>query len=301
MARETSTVVDGFTFTEAPRWHEGRLWFSDLYTYQVLSVAEDGSDLKLEAEIPGQPAGMDWLPDGRLLVVSMLDRKVMRREHDGRLVVHADLSGSVPWTLNDLVADTAGRAYVGNFGFDLFGDDPLTPARLTRVDPDGSSVEAADDLWFPNGSVVTPVGDLLVNESFGNRISAFRIAADGSLAGRRTWARFGPLPPRTDLDAAARLIVLGCDGAALDAAGALWVADCLHERVVRVLEGGEITDDIRLGTGVYGCALGGSAGRTLFLCVAPDFDRERRRETRESSVLAIPVGIPAPAQPQLAS
>jgi sugar lactone lactonase YvrE len=158
MTAEITTVADGFHFLEAPRWRDGRLWFSDFYSYQVLSIREDGSDRRVEAEVPGQPAGLGWLPDGRLLVVSMRDRRLLRREPDGSLAVHGDLGGYATGHTNDMVVDTQGRAYVGNFGFDLMAGDPLEPTALHRVDPDGTVTPVAEDLWFPNGCVITGEG-----------------------------------------------------------------------------------------------------------------------------------------------
>ena len=172
MGKDIRVVLANFTYTEAPRWHGQRLWFSDLYSHRVLSANEDGTGLRVEAEVPHQPAGIDWLSDGRLLVVSMLERKVLRRELDGSLVVHADLSAEAVGPLNDIAVDRQGRAFVGDFGFDLFGGDPLASAHLYRIDPDGACTTVADDLWFPNGCVVTDGGKLLVSETFGNRITA---------------------------------------------------------------------------------------------------------------------------------
>ena len=136
-------------------------------------MAEDGSDLRLEATVPQQPSGLGWLPDGRLLVVSMRDSKILRREDDGSLVEHADLSAHVTGHPNDMVVDSEGRAYVGNFGFDLMSGADIASTVLLRVDPDGTVTQVADDLWFPNGSVITPEGVLLVDETFGNRVTAF--------------------------------------------------------------------------------------------------------------------------------
>ncbi|MEU6701571.1 SMP-30/gluconolactonase/LRE family protein [Pseudonocardia sp. NPDC046786] len=290
MPREISTIVSGLTYTECPRWHDGRLWFVDFYTHQVLSVAEDGSDQRLEAEVPEQPSGLGWLPDGRLLVVSMRDARVLRREPDGTLVTHADVSAHTGGHLNDMVVDARGRAYAGNFGFDLMGGAPLQTASLVRIDPDGSVAVVADDLWFPNGSVITDGGTLLVNETFGNRITAFDIAEDGSLSGRRVWASFGELPDR-DVEKALGQIAVAPDGCGLDAEGALWVADALNARLIRVREGGEIVDTIETGTGVFACMLGGSDGRTLFASVAPDFHEEARRNAREGAVVAVRVEV----------
>ncbi|BBG01293.1 MULTISPECIES: SMP-30/gluconolactonase/LRE family protein [Pseudonocardia] len=290
MPREISTIVSGLTYTECPRWHDGRLWFVDFYTHQVLSVAEDGSDQRLEAEVPEQPSGLGWLPDGRLLVVSMRDARVLRREHDGTLVTHADVSAHTGGHLNDMVVDARGRAYAGNFGFDLMGGAPLETASLVRIDPDGSVAVVADDLWFPNGSVITDDGTLLVNETFGNRITAFDIAEDGSLDNRREWASFGELPDRS-IEKALGQIAIAPDGCGLDAEGALWVADALNARLVRIREGGEIVDSIDTGSGVFACILGGSDGKTLFASVAPDFHEEARRNAREGSVVAVRVDV----------
>ncbi|MEV1292646.1 SMP-30/gluconolactonase/LRE family protein [Pseudonocardia sp. NPDC049635] len=290
MTREITTIVSGLTYTECPRWHDDRLWFVDFYTHRVLSVAEDGSDQRLEAEVPQQPSGIGWLPDGRLLVVSMRDARVLRREHDGTLVTHADVSAHTGGHLNDMVVDAQGRAYAGNFGFDLMGGAPLQTASLVRVDPDGSVAVVADDLWFPNGSVITDDGTLLVGETFGNRITAFDIAADGSLTDRRVWASFGELPDR-DVEKALGQISVAPDGCGLDAEGALWVADALNARLIRVREGGEIVDSIDTGTGVFACMLGGADGRTLFASVAPDFHEQARRTAREAAVIAVRVDV----------
>lgn len=290
MPREISTIVSGLTYTECPRWHDGRLWFVDFYTHQVLSVTEDGSDQRLEAEVPEQPSGLGWLPDGRLLVVSMRDSRVLRREHDGTLVTHADVSAHTGGHLNDMVVDAQGRAYAGNFGFDLMGGAAVETASLVRIDPDGSVAVVADDLWFPNGSVITDDGTLLVNETFGNRITAFDIAADGSLTSRRVWASFGELPDR-DVQKALGQIAVAPDGCGLDAEGALWVADALNARLIRVRQGGEIVDTIDTGNGVFACILGGADGRTLFASVAPDFHEEARRNAREASVVAVRVDV----------
>mgnify|MGYP002622630762 CR=1 FL=1 len=290
---ETVTLAEGFHFLEAPRWRDGRLWVSDFYGHRVLSMREDGSDLRTEAYVPEQPSGLGWLPDGRLLVVSMRDRKVLRREPDGTLAVHADLAGHAPGHLNDMVVDAQGRAYVGNFGFDLMGGEPPRPTALFRVDPDGRVTRAADELWFPNGCVITRDGTLLVMETFGNRVTAFDIAPDGELTGRRVWAEFGPLPADRRPERAIASLDVAPDGACLDAEGAVWIADAIGDRVIRVTEGGAITDELKPGTPVYACALGGASGTTLFACAAPDFHASTRKAAREARVIAMPVTVPA--------
>jgi sugar lactone lactonase YvrE len=292
MSDTPATVVSEAHFLEAPRWHEGRIWFSDFYGYRVSSANEDGSDLRVEAEVPGQPSGLGWLPDGRLLVVSMTERKVLRREADGTLVTHADLSSYAAGLANDMSVDALGRAYVGNFGFDLMGGAPIEPTSLHRVDPDGTVTEVADGLWFPNGSAITPDGVLLVGETFGNRVSAFDITDDGRLVNHRVWAEFGPLPADRSLDRALPALTVAPDGACLDAEGGFWIADATGSRLIRVVEGGTITDEIRPGTPVYACGLGGADGRTLYACAAPDFHDEARKAATEGRLLAIRVAVP---------
>ncbi len=292
MARELRTVLDGYSFFESPRWHEGALWASDFYTHQVIRMAP-GEAAEKVVDVPGQPSGLGWLPDGRLLVVSMRDRRLLRLE-DGALVEHADLSGLASWHLNDMVVDQSGRAYVGNFGFDLMGGAPASPANLIRVDPDGSATVEAEEMLFPNGTVLAPDGrTLIVGESFAQRLTAFDVAPDGSLSGRRVWAKLGEVPDTDDVPTALAQATLTPDGIALDAEGAIWVADALGGRVVRVREGGEIAEEISgEGLGIFACALGGADGRTLFLCAAPSFAEHERQDTREARMLACEVDVP---------
>ncbi|MBK1787144.1 SMP-30/gluconolactonase/LRE family protein [Prauserella cavernicola] len=297
MSRTASTIVTDMSYTECPRWHDGRIWFSDFYTYRVYSAAEDGSDLRVEADVPEQPSGLGWLPDGRLLIVSMRDRRVLRREANGNLVTHADLSGHVGGHLNDMVVDERGRAFIGEFGFDLMGGAALATAGMVRVDPDGTVRKVADDMWFPNGSVITDDGTLLVCETFGNRVTAFDIADDGTLTGRRVWATFGEQPTEVELDKLLAQVVVGADGCCLDADGSLWIADAVGGRVIRVREGGEIDEEVRTGSGVFACMLGGQDGRTLFLSCAPDFHEDARKQAREGSLLSARVDTPRAGRP----
>jgi len=291
--RKFVTVVSGYMYMEAPRWHDNRIWFSDFYTHEVVSANEDGTDVRVEAVVPNQPSGLGWLPDGRLLIVSMRDRKLLRREADGSLVTHADLSGVVDHHLNDMVVDRHGRAYVGNFGFDLMGGAPVQSTSIHRVDPGGTVSLVAEDVWFPNGSVITSTGSLLVGETMANRITAFDVGADGALLNRRVWAEFGERPDETDVGKALAALTVASDGCCLDAEGALWVADAAHGRVVRVEEGGHIAEQIQLETGVFACALGGAGGRTLFLCTAPDFIEDNRKSAREAVLRSVPVDVSA--------
>ncbi|MFT3778937.1 MAG: SMP-30/gluconolactonase/LRE family protein [Ottowia sp.] len=293
-----SVLVDGYNYFECPRWHDGTLWLSDFYSHQVIRVGLDGQVEKV-ADVPQQPSGLGWLPDGRLLIVSMRDRKLLRREADGRLVEHADLSGIATGHLNDMVVDAQGRAYVGNFGFDLMGGGTPATATLARVDPDGSVHRAAEGLYFPNGSMITPDGrTLIVGETMGNRISAFDIAADGSLGPRRDWARFGDLPPLGDIAAAMGALKALPDGATLDAEGAVWFSDSGRNCVVRVAPGGEVLETISTGSmGTFACTLGGPDRRTLFVCVAPDFHEDARKAAREAAIWTVRVQVPHAGRP----
>lgn len=297
MTRDISVVLDGYSYTECPRWHEDRLWFADFYTHQVVSAREDGSDVRVEAEVPHQPSGLGWLPDGRLLVVSMRNSMLLRREQSGELVEHADLSRYVTGHPNDMVVDERGRAYVGNFGFDLMAGAPISSASLLRVDPDGSVDVVAEDLLFPNGAAIASDRTLVVSETFGNRIAAFDVADDGSLENRRAWAQFGPVPDTTDVTAALGQLSVAPDGLCLDAEGLVWAADALNGRVIRVREGGEIVEEIACDSGVFACMLGGEDGRTLFMSAAPDFDEHARSAAREARVLAVRVDVPHGGRP----
>jgi sugar lactone lactonase YvrE len=287
------TLADGFTYLECPRWHQDRLWVSDFYTHQVVKIDLHGG-VERVAQIPQQPSGLGFLPDGRALIVSMRDRRILRLEPDGQLQVHADLMEHAPWHLNDMVVDARGRAYVGNFGFDLMGGAPEATTCILRVDPDGRIAVAADALMFPNGSAITPDGrTLIVSESFAGRLSAFSIDADGNLGQRRIWAELGRpyrelQQPGTDPDTVAIP-----DGLCLDAEGAVWVADALRHCVLRIGEGGRELQRISTGDlGVYACMLGGADGRTLFLCAAPSFDEAERSAEREGRLLVTQVQVP---------
>ena len=271
------TLLGGGSFFESPRWHDGRWWVSDFFRKVVLAVDERGRAEEI-ARVEGQPSGLGRLPDGTLLVVSMLDRRVLRVPD---LSVHADLGELCDWPANDMVVATDGRAYVGNVGFDLDGGEP-TPTRLVLIDPDGSAAAVAEDLLCPNGSVITPGGrTLIVGETYGRRYTAFTIAADGSLANRRVWA---------DLRAAR----IWPDGCALDADGCIWGADAAHGRCCRIAEGGEVLDEIALPEGLrcFACMLGGEDGQTLILCAAPDYNARLRSESREAVLLTTEVAVP---------
>jgi len=290
-------LIEGLSFTEAPRWHDGRLWISDMYTHRVLAIGLDGN-VETMAEVPQQPSGMGWLPDGRLLVVSMRDRRILRREPDGTLEEHADLFALAPWHLNDMVVDAQGRAYVGNAGFDFMSGADVTLTHVIRVDPDGSVTVVADGLGCPNGMVITPDGaTLVVAESLCSRLTAFTIDADGALADRRTWAAFGEPPSTQGLAEALAQAEAVPDGICLDAEGAIWVADPFHARVLRVAEGGTILEERQGPMGLFACMLGGADGRTLFLCAAPSFHEEESARDHRAAILMTDVEVPAAGLP----
>jgi sugar lactone lactonase YvrE len=291
-------VACGFSFLEGPRWRDGLLWVSDFYTHRVCTVDGAGK-IETVADVPQQPSGLGWLPDGRLLIASMRDRCILRREPDARLVVHADLSSIALGHVNDMVVGPNGHAYIGDFGFDLMGGEPMAQARVACVTPQGEASIVAQGLYFPNGVMITPDGrTLLVCESLGNRISAFEITGpDGGLGPRRDWACFGPLPA-TDLPGVFSSLVVAPDGAALDAAGAVWCADAIGKRVLRVAEGGRILQEISTDPmGVFACALGGPERRTLYLCVAPDSAEASRASKREAAIWAAEVDAPGAGWP----
>jgi sugar lactone lactonase YvrE len=297
VSRTLATLQEGGAFFECPRWHGGRWWAVDFYRHGVFSYDADGTET-LELEVPAQPSGLGWLPDGDLLVVSMRDRRVLRRGADGAVRTHAELGDLVTGHPNDMVVDRAGRAYVGNFGFDLMGGADPAPANLVRVDPDGTPTVAAEGLSFPNGTVITDDGTLIVAETLAGRLTAFTVGADGALTDRRTFADIGPTPE------GALGVVLGGlsfapDGIALDAEGHVWAADAVGRRARRISPAGETVDEVPMpdGLGVYACGLGGEDGRTLLCCAAPDFDEHARSAVREGVLLTTTVDVPHAGTP----
>jgi len=249
------TLMTGLVVGESPRWHQGRLWFSNWGAQEVVAVDPDGNS-EVATHVPTTvPFSIDWLPDGRLLVVSGQEGLLLRREADGSLVTHADLRGlsDRPW--NEIVVDGRGNIYLNSICF-RFGEEEFRPGILALVTPDGSVRQVADDIAFPNGMVVTPDnGTLVVAESFPGRLTAFEVAADGSLSNRRVWAELGPA---------------GGDGICLDADGAIWTSAWRDGQPVclRVRDGGEILQRIDLHLACFACMLGGEDGRTLFMMVA---------------------------------
>lgn len=287
MKRQLRTLATGIYFGEGPRWRNGRLWFSDFYSHRVCSVDLAG-DLRTELEVEGRPSGLGWMPDGSLLVVRMELRQLWRRWPDGRFEPHADLADHSAFLCNDLVVDAQGRAYVGNFGFDLdaeihargaesvLADHPTTV--LALVQPDGSVSDAAPGqrFSFPNGMVITPDGrTLILGETLAGRLTALDIGADGTLSNRREWAPTWPAIP---------------DGIALDAAGAVWIANPLAPECRRIGAGGEVLEVVETGDlPCYACMLGGPAGRHLFMLVAPSSDATEAAKAPKGKVLVTEV------------
>jgi sugar lactone lactonase YvrE len=287
-------LLTGGSFFEAPRWHQGCWWVSDFYGPAVLSVTPDGRARRV-LEVPGQPSGLGWMPDGSLLVVSMRDRRVLRRWPDGAITVHADAAEYCGGHLNDMVVDGRGRAYVGNFGFDLMAGADPAPAALLCVAADGTVTIAAEDLLFPNGSVITPDGrTLIVAETAGSRLTAFSVLADGALTDRRVWAQVSPPPPLTTFAETLASLRFAPDGCTLDAAGHVWAADEVSRRCVRIAPGGEVVDEVALPGDLrcFACMLGGEDGRTLLVCAAPGFDEASRAAARDAVLLTTTVRVP---------
>jgi sugar lactone lactonase YvrE len=263
------TLATGFVFPEGPRWHDGKLWFSDQHDCMVHVLSPDGRPVESFA-VPGRPSGMGWLPDGDLLVVSMLDHKLLRRR-GGRLTVHADFAAIHPGHSNDMVVDGQGRAFVGNIGFDFHAGAQFSPTIMTLVMPDGTVSVAAEDIACPNGPVVTEDGNrLIVAESYGNCLTEYDIADDGRLVNRRLFADLGGRMP---------------DGICLDAEECIWVAAPFVGAVLRVERGGAVVDTVPIANGApYACMLGGEDGRDLFICCATDHAPDMTVRLREGRI-----------------
>ena len=286
----TTILREGLFFGEGPRWHEGRLWYSDFYDHAVHAIDLDGNDERI-VEVESQPSGLGWLPNGDLLVTSMLDRKLMRW-NGSQLTTHADLGNHFPWHANDLLVDQHGRAYIGNFGFDyevfldeqgiegLFADPASLTTVMCRVDPDGTINVASDGLIFPNGMVITPDGKtMIVAETLALRLTAFDVAADGSLSNRRVWA---------DLSAH----MAAPDGICLDAEGAVWIANALAPRLIRIGDGGVVLDEVETTMNTYACMLGGPEGKHLFAMTALTSDSRQAPLAPNGAIEVVQIAVP---------
>jgi sugar lactone lactonase YvrE len=281
MEMKTEILLDGLVFPEGPRWHDEKLWFSDMHDYRVMTVDLDGH-AETVVEVPNCPSGLGWLPDGRLLVVSMNDRRLLRLDADGLNQV-ADLGKVATFHCNDMVVDAKGRAYVGNFGFDFAAGKESVAAALALVTPEGDVSVAASDLAFPNGAVITPDGrTLIIGETYAARLTAFDVLPDGSLANRRVWAQLDGAVP---------------DGICLDAEGAVWVASPISSEVLRVSAGGEVSQRIGVATQAIACMLGGADRRTLFVLTAPTVDPAAAKAARGGRIEIVEVEVPGDGLP----
>jgi sugar lactone lactonase YvrE len=267
LANEGQVLLFGLGIAESPRWHEGRLWFCNWGMQEVVAVDLDGHREAM-AQVPTSiPFCIDWLPDGRLLIVSGQERLLLRQEADGSLVTHVDLNGLTQGAFNEIVVDGRGNIYVN--GGDI----------VVLITPDGAVRKVADGIAFPNGMAVTPDNKtLIVAESHGKRLTAFDITLDGGLVSRRVWADLGA----------------GCpDGICIDADGAAWYADVPNKLCVRVREGGDVLAAIHLDRGCFACTLGGVNGRTLFMMAAEWYGFPRMVESFGTGQI-FAVEVPAP-------
>lgn len=270
------TILSDVALGESPRWHDSRLWFSDWGTQQIIAVDVEGNRKVVVADTPALPVCIDWLPDGRLLVVAGREGRLLRREAGGSLVTHADLSGQATTPWNEIVVDGRGNTFLNNTGFDFPGGE-YAPGFVTLVTPTGDVRRVADSFAFPNGMAVTPDNTtLIVAESYASRLTAFNIDDDGSLSNRRVWAEIDGSAP---------------DGICLDADNAVWYADVPNRRCVRVREGGEVLQTIELDRGGFACALGGDDHPTLFI-LAADWHGPSSLTTGERSGLLVAVDAP---------
>ena len=282
MDYHAETIATGFAYPEGPRWHGGSLWFSDQHGGKVHVLHPDGVQRE-EFTVPGRPSGLGWLPDGDLLVVSMQEHRLYRRR-GGTLSVYADLAGVHPYDSNEMVVDDAGRAYVGNIGFDFEAGASPAPTRMAIVHPNGQVAVAADDLACPNGIVISPDGrTLIVAESMAYRLTAFDRDKIGRLSNRRVFAELGDQMP---------------DGICLDADGCVWVASCYAGVVLRVREDGEVIDRVPVrDANPYACILGGEDRRTLFICAATHHEPHLTVKARKGRIDAVRVAVAGAGRP----
>ncbi len=290
---EARVLREGLTFGEGPRWHDGRLWYSDFYRHAIFSTDEEGANERLEVSVPNQPSGLGWLPDGDLLYVSMTDQVVMRR-HDGTSSLFCDISPYCGFWANEMIVSASGFAYVGSFGFDLdimlreigpagMMAAPPPTTNLVVLDPTGGVAQVIPDMAFPNGTVITPDGaTLIVGETIKFRLSAFDVASDGTLSNRRVWAQ---------------LDFVATDGLCLDSDGQIWVANALARQCLRVKEGGEITGVVETSDYAFACMLGGTDRTRLFVMTAPTSDRFKIADAFIGKIEAADVEVPGAGLP----
>ena len=276
----TTSLLEGLAFAEGPRWRNGRLWFSDVHAGEVIAVTVDGQRDTI-AQIDGAPSGLGWLPDGTLLVARGQPAAVMAVSPTGAVDMYADLVAIATFPPNDMVVDRFGRAWVGTC--DIGGIPAPATSQLLCIQPDRTVAVVDADMRFPNGAVVTPDGrTLIVAETFGSGMTAFTIADDGGISGKRDWARpAGSFP----------------DGICLDAEGAVWFADPVARAAVRVREGGDEIDRIQTESACYACTLGGDDGRTLFLLTGHLTRPEKALAARRGRIEMLRVEVAASGSP----
>ena len=290
MTRKLQTLMDGLTFGEGPRWHEDKFYFSDFYSHKVYTLDLEGNH-EVIVEVPNQPSGLGWMPDGTMLIVSMKDRKLLSFR-DKTLEERADLSGLAGFHCNDMVVDSKGNAYIGNFGFNTYEGEEVKSTNLILVRPGEEPCIAADNILFPNGTVITEdEKTLVVGETYAAKLTAFDINEDASLSNRRVWADLTqsiddgnvPVP----------------DGMCLDAEGAIWVASPSTADVIRVKEGGEILERIPVETNAYACMLGGKDRKTLFICTsnASGVDPDSALREKSGKIEIVEVEVPGVGRP----
>lgn len=280
---DTEIRLDGLIFPETPRWHGGRLWLTDRYAQRVMTLSpRDIVETVMQLD-DDRPGGLGWLPDGTLLIIAIETRHLYRLGTARQPELHADLSEMTPWPCNDMIVDAAGRAYIGNYGYDIDGGAPLVSTKLIRVDPNGRGAVVGGPVIFPNGIALAADGQtLIVAETHANRLSAFHIDSDGELHAHRTWAELGAATP---------------DGICLDEEGAVWVASPKTHEVLRVLEGGQIAARIKPRGIPYACVLGGADRRTLFVCTAQTSDPDAALSKRAGRIETVSVAVSGAGQP----
>ena len=307
--KELKKLTGGLYFGEGPRWHENKLWFSDFYSHKVMTLDENNS-LEAVCEVPSQPSGLGWLPNGDLLIVSMLDRKILKCS-EGSISVHADLSEYVAHKCNDMVVSRDGTAYVGNFGMGDAGES-LNSTHLMIIKSDGTVLKGPDNLLFPNGTVITEDGkNLIVAETLGAKLTSFDIEDNGELTNRKLWARTSPL---FSLLIIKSLSSLGFDlskidfskysknlhvpdGICLDEKNVIWIASPTTKAVARIENGGNITDKINTPKGAFACMLGGKERKTLYVIISNSSDPEEAQASPEGEIHSIEVEIPGVGKP----
>ena len=290
MTRKLQTLMDGLTFGEGPRWHEDKFYFSDFYSHKVYTLDLEGN-YEVIVEVPNQPSGLGWMPDGTMLIVSMKDRKLLSFR-DNALEERADLSGLAGFHCNDMVVDSKGNAYIGNFGFNTYEGEEVKSTNLILVRPGEEPCVAADNILFPNGTVITEdEKTLVVGETYAAKLTAFDVNEDASLSNRRVWADLTQSIDNGNVPVP--------DGMCLDAEGAIWVASPSTADVIRVKEGGEILERIPVKTNAYACMLGGKDRKTLFICTsnASGVDPDSALREKSGKIEIVEVEVPGVGRP----